>query len=119
VALAVDVVVFSVSIRIAGMPWYWAATAGFFAGVATAYCLSVLWVFSRRRLRREPMVEFVVFAGIGLAGLGLTQAILWVGIEHLHFIPELVKLFASGATFLFNFVIRKAILFAGTGAGSA
>jgi len=114
IALAVDLGIFSATIRIVGVAWAWAATLGFCAGVLTAYWLSVLWVFSARRLKHRPQSEFAVFAGIGVAGLGLTQVVLWIGIEGLHVQPELVKLAAAGATFVFNYGVRKAMLFRGS-----
>jgi putative flippase GtrA len=111
VSLAVDLGIFSALLRVAGLSWFWAATIGFCAGVLTAYWLSVRWVFSSRRLGHAPRSEFGLFAAIGVVGLGVTQAVLWVGIETLHLQPELVKLVAAGATFLFNFAVRKSLLF--------
>lgn len=111
VSLAVDLGIFSAAIRLFGIPWAWAATLGFCAGVLTIYWLSVLWVFSSRRLAHRPRSEFALFAGIGVAGLGFTQLVLWIGIEGLHAQPELVKLAAAGATFLFNYAIRRIVLF--------
>lgn len=111
VSLAVDLAIFSALLRVAGLSWFWAATFGFCAGVLTAYWLSVRWVFAARRLGHAPRSEFALFAAIGIVGLGVTQAVLWVGIEAFHLQPELVKLVAAGATFLFNFAIRKALLF--------
>lgn len=111
VALLVDLGIFSVTIRLLGVPWFWAATLGFAVGVATVYWFSIRWVFSSRRMKHAPRSEFLVFIGIGVAGLCVTQAVLWAGIEGLHAQPELVKVAAAGATFLFNYAVRKMLLF--------
>ena len=50
--------------------------------------------------------------GIGVAGLGVTQLVLWLGVTELGLMPEAVKLAAAGLTFAFNYVARKSLLFA-------
>lgn len=56
-------------------------------------------------------MEFAGFATIGIAGLGVTEVVLWLAIEMLDVIPEAGKLGAAVATFLFNFALRKLLLF--------
>lgn len=114
-ALAVDLGLFSILLRFLHLPWAIAATLGFIVGALTAYILSIRLVFSSRALGHVPHVEFLTFTAIGVAGLGVTQLVLWIGIELLHTNPELSKLAAAGFTFLFNFVLRKSILFRGRG----
>lgn len=110
-ALLVDLLAFSFGIRILGVPWQLSAACGFILGVLIAYLLSVRFVFSSRKLRKAPLKELLVFAAVGLAGLGVTQIILWIGIELLQFNPEFSKICAAGLTFLFNFLARKLTLF--------
>lgn len=114
-ALAVDLGLFSILLRFLHLPWAIAAALGFIVGTFTAYILSVRLVFSRRALAHAPHVEFLTFAAIGVAGLGFTQLVLWIGIELLHANPELSKLAAAGFTFHFNFALRKSILFCARG----
>lgn len=102
-ALLVDLGLFSLAIRVIGMPWFWAATLGFVAGALTVYLVSIWWVFSRRRMKGRPYHEFALFVFIGVAGLGVTQIVLWIGIERIGALPELVKLAAAGVTFVFNY----------------
>jgi putative flippase GtrA len=110
-AFGVDLGLFSFVLRILALPWWLAATLGFMAGVAVAYWLSVRWVFSHRRLRGAPLQEFSAFASIGIIGLVITQAVLWLGIELMRFNPEASKTAAAGVTLAFNFVLRKWLLF--------
>lgn len=111
VALFVDLGLFSLALRLGELPWALAATLGFAAGVITAWWLSVRFVFQSRALRQKPIVEFAGFLGIGIAGLGVTEIVLWLGIELLSMLPEFSKLVAAGVTFVFNFALRKWLLF--------
>lgn len=111
IALGVDLAFFSVGIRAIGLSWPVAAALGFFLGVCTAYFLSIRFVFLKRKFSRAPLGEFLVFFTVGVIGLGLTQLILWIGIELLKLNPEVSKLAAASVTFFFNFVVRKIALF--------
>ena len=113
-ALLADFIVFSFGIRLLNIPWPLSATCGFIIGVLVAYFLSVRFVFSRRKLRAAPLRELLVFSAVGLAGLALTQITLWIGIELLQFNPEFSKVCAAGFTFIFNFLVRKFVLFSST-----
>jgi putative flippase GtrA len=108
-ALAIDVAVFSLGLRL-GLSWASAAAAGFSCGVVVAYALSVRFAFARRSLA-DSRVEFALFALIGVIGLMLTEFILWLLIARLGSEPHLAKLVAAGFVFLFNFTSRKLMLF--------
>jgi putative flippase GtrA len=108
-ALAVDTGLFSALLQ-AGMAYPVAATLGFCAGAVVAYLASVFWVFESRSVRNAG-VEFGVFVGIGVGGLLLTEALLWLFIGRLGLPPVASKLGAAGFVFLFNFVVRRATLF--------
>ena len=111
VAFAVDLAVFSIGIRLIGLSWIVSATISFSTGLLIAYYLSVRYVFRFRTLQKHPTMELISFSAIGLAGLLLTQAILWVGIEWLTLQPEFARVAAAAINFFFNFAIRKALLF--------
>lgn len=110
-ALAVDLATFSIAIRAVGLSWPVAAALGFVLGMMIAYILSVRYVFSKRTLGQRPWLEFINFLVIGLFGLAVTQAVLWITIDGIGLSPELSKLLAAGITFTFNFVVRKVLLF--------
>jgi len=111
IAFVLDLAAFSTSLRLIGWPWAVAATLGFVVGVLVAYILSVRFVFANRKLRQAPLAEMLTFSMVGLGGLVVTQLVLWVGIERFKFNPEISKFCAAGITFLFNFVVRKLVLF--------
>ena len=111
-ALAADLGTLSLCLRGLHFSLGWSASIGFAVGALVAYLLSIRWVFRQRAFAYAPTVEFLAFVGIGIAGLGLTQALLWLGVVKLHLLPELVKLAAAVVTFVFNYLVRKTLLFA-------
>lgn len=111
-ALAVDTGTLSACLRILHLGLACSATLGFIAGAMVTYLLSILWVFKARTLKNAPMLEFLAFVGIGVAGLGITQMVLWIGVTRLGLLAEIVKLAAATITFTFNFIARKSLLFA-------
>ena len=73
------------------------------------YILSVKWVFdvSDKNSKRKNFITFVIFSVIGL---GLTQAIMWLGTDIIKIDYRLVKIAATGIVMVFNFVTRKIFL---------
>lgn len=108
-ALALDAGLLALG-RLVGLPYPLAAGIGFLAGLALAYWLSVRWVFTERSLENK-VAEFGTFAIVGVAGLGLTELILHLGIEAMGWSLPVSKTVSAGIVFLFNFGLRKALLF--------
>jgi len=97
-----------------GLPYPAGAAIGFVAGLVVAYVLSTRWVFEARSVK-NGWAEFGVFATIGVAGLALTELILWVAIDRLGWHLSVAKVCSAGLVFLFNFGARKALLFRSRG----
>lgn len=108
-ALLADMGLYWMGLRV-GLSYPVAAAAGFCIGLFTAYTLSVRWAFCARRVGNQQ-VEFLLFAGIGVLGLGVTELCLWLLIGHLGLPPMVAKVMTAGAVFFFNFGLRKALLF--------
>lgn len=111
-ALAVDMVVLSACLRLLQLELAVAASLGFIAGGIVAYLLCIHWVFPERRYDETPSLELAAFVAIGIAGLGITHVVLWLGVTWMGLVPELVKLAAAGITFASNYLLRKTLLFA-------
>lgn len=92
--------------------WHYlaSATLAFCAGLVTNYLLCLLWVFDFRRMRNR-LHEFVVFGIIGLAGLLLNNLLLFLLTEEVGLHYLLSKLFAAAFVLLFNFSLRRWMLF--------
>ena len=63
------------------------AAIAFLIGLTVNYLLSIFWVFDKRTMENRT-VEFLIFATIGLVGLGLNEGFMWLftGLMGLYFV---------------------------------
>ena len=108
-ALGVDIGLYQLSMHL-GCSYAVAALIGFSAGAAVAYAASVMWVFGERSVRNAAL-EFGLFVLVGVGGLLLTEVLLWIEISRMGLPALWSKIGASGFVFVFNFAIRKLMLF--------
>jgi putative flippase GtrA len=91
--------------------WYLAAaTVSFLSGIVLGYVLSIRMVFSYRRLK-DQRIEFLSFAAIGGVGLAINAAVMFVAVKYFGIYYLLAKFVAAGFTFMFNFFVRRQMLF--------
>jgi putative flippase GtrA len=93
-----------------GVGYLAASAVGFSAGIGITYLLSISMVF-RHRAVVDRRREFIGFFGVGLAGLVLTQLLMALWVERLGLTPGLAKIPTAGLVFVFNFTVRRALLF--------
>ncbi len=93
-----------------GVNYLAASAVGFTSGIGVTYALSVSVVF-RHRPVADRRREFIGFLGVGLAGLVLTQGLMALWVEMLRMTPGLAKIPTAGIVFVFNFAVRRALLF--------
>lgn len=86
------------------------AAVGFSAGLALNYALSIAFVF-RQRAIADRRWEFAGFAAVGLAGLVLNEGLMKLFVETAGMGYALAKIPATGVGFVFNFGVRRALLF--------
>lgn len=86
------------------------ATAGFLLGLLINYLICIRWIFDFRALANARH-EFAVFAGVGIAGLILNNGIIYALTEwaEIHYLSS--KVMAAGLILVFNFSLRRALLF--------
>ncbi|MFG6486683.1 GtrA family protein [Roseateles sp. BYS78W] len=108
-ALALDTAVFNLSLRL-GVGLAMSACLGFSLGLMLVYTISTRHVFSQHSMA-DSRSEFALFAMIGIAGLLLTEALLWLFVKQLGMAPLAAKLTSACGVFVFNFALRKALLF--------
>lgn len=86
------------------------ASIGFLLGLLVNYCLCLLWIFDYRAIK-NPWHEFVIFSAIGLAGLIINNALLYTLTEWAEIYYLASKMIAAILILLFNFILRRHILF--------
>jgi putative flippase GtrA len=108
-ALALDVSLFELCVRLVGVPVVPAAVVGYLAGSVVQYVLCSLWVFPDAP--GNSAVAFVAFTLLSLVGLAITCAIVYALHDLAHANELLAKCVAVGAAFVWNFLSRKLLLF--------
>lgn len=93
-----------------GLYYMWSAAFAFIIGLLVNYLISISWVFQKSR-KTKVWIEFLVFAIIGIIGLGLNELIIWSGCELLGLHYMIAKLISTAMVFFWNFLARKYILF--------
>lgn len=92
-----------------GVQYIISNTVAFSAGLVVNYVFSIKFVFRNESSR--SVSEFLIFSIIGLVGLAISNASLFVAIEAMGLGGGVSKLFSLCATFFWNFFARKLILF--------
>ena len=110
IATVFDYGTFIVLARALGWHYLLANACAFLVGIAVNYTLSTRWVFNHRNVNSH-LAEFIVFAVVGVVGLGISQCTMLIGVEWVGLNYALAKLFAVGTQFIWNFGARKALLF--------
>ncbi len=80
---------------------------GFILGLITNYLLSKWLVFSKENTLNK-VTEFVIYAIIGIIGLGLDTIFVWI-FTTLGLYYMISKIISTGLVFIWNFVARKLI----------
>lgn len=93
-----------------GLHYLIAATLGFLFGVTIVYLGSITWVFAKRAIP-DRKKEITTFLLIGVAGLILTDVVLFFLVEEAELTILLAKAGTTVLVFLFNFAARKFLLF--------
>ena len=97
--------------EILGLHYLLSSAVGFTLGLVLVYISSNRWVFTKRRLPDKTALEFLIFAIIGIAGLGLTVLFMWFFVDICRIYPLIAKLFTTILVLLWNFGSRKVILY--------
>ena len=93
-----------------GFPYLFSAAISFVVGLAVNYTLCNVIVFTTHKLQNK-LLEFAIFAVIGIIGLGINEFVLlacteWAGLHYM-----LSKLVSTIIVFFWNFFARKFTLF--------
>lgn len=113
VALVCDYAIL-LSLVALGVHYLVASTLSFSIGMCVSYVLTTRFVFAdRRAISREA--EAVGFFVVGIAGLVLTQILLYLFVSKAGLAVALAKAPVTVLVFFFNFLCRRNLVFAGSG----
>jgi len=86
------------------------AGIAFIFGLAINYILSVKWVFNKR-IMENRLLEFLLFASIGLVGLAFNELFMWIFTDIFLIYYLLSKIITTFIVYFWNFFARKLIIF--------
>ena len=93
-----------------GIYYILSATISFIAGLVINYLISTRWVFNESKLKNRT-AEFIIYGLIGVVGLVINNALLYLFTDYLHIYYMVSKLITATIVMIWNFVGRKVILF--------
>ena len=100
-----------------GFGWHYllANLVGLVAGLVLNYAMSILWVFTacKRILKTQKGIEFVLFALVGIAGVGINQLLMYLMVDGIGVNEMVSKMIAAVLVLMWNFGARKLMLFRG------
>lgn len=109
-ALVVDYAVLVGATEIFKIHYLVSAALSFTGGLLVNYLLSVTWVFKERRLENR-WVEAAGFAAVGVLGLALNEGLMALFVEGFGLVYAVAKIPATGIGFVFNYGLRRILLF--------
>ena len=109
-AFVVDFGLLYILTEYAGLPSLLSATLSFISGLLVNYVISCIWVFSNSKFKNR-LVEFLFFAAIGVVGLLLNDALIWLFTDCIGTHYMFSKIVAAAIVYLWNFFARKYLVF--------
>ena len=108
VAFIIDFLVLTGALDL-GVHYILATVIAFMAGLLVNYCLCVLWVWSGTRAR--SFKDIFIFALIGVGGLLLTVAFMWLTVDVFSWDVRISKIIIAILVLLWNFSLRRIFVF--------
>lgn len=108
-AFVIDYVTLIICKEVFNIPVLISAAIAFTVSVVVNYILSVKWVFDVDKSKSEKK-NFIIFIVFSIIGLGLTELIMWFGVDIVKISYLIVKIIATAIVMVFNFVTRKLFL---------
>ncbi len=115
IGFVTDFVIYYVLTRYLDTFYIYANIISFITAMIVTYVMSVAWVFPRRS-GRSMAAEFFMFAAIGVVGLIINSLVLSLLTQKLHIFDLIAKVVAAAIVYIWNFFVRKYLLFSGTAA---
>ena len=112
-AFVVDFGLFALCLYVLDWHYLLANLVGLVAGLVLNYAMSIVWVFTacKRTLEKQKAAEFVLFALVGIAGVGINQLLMYLMVDGMALNEMLSKIIAAALVLMWNFGARKLLLF--------
>ncbi|MEA2095916.1 MAG: GtrA family protein [Candidatus Cloacimonadota bacterium] len=113
IAFIVDFTSLYLLTEFARVHYLYSAAIAFILGLIINYILSIIWVFKSRAVNKK-LIEIIIFAVIGVIGLGLNEVMIWFFTDRLSIYYLYSKLISTAIVYFWNFLARKYILYRGS-----
>ena len=105
---SLDFLVFTLLIRGLNFNYLVANCISVLVGITTSFYLNRTYNF---KVNNKTAQRFSIFLAVGLTGLLMSNFILWVGIDKLHFNKSITKLASIVLVVFFQFLLNKFVTF--------
>jgi putative flippase GtrA len=109
-ATVADFGTYAILVKVLGIHYLIGNAGSSATGITVNYLLSIWWVFPSRHVRSKGL-EFAIFVLVGLAALGMSELCMYIGVHVFGIYDILAKVLATGFTLVWNFSMRKLLLF--------
>ena len=112
-AFVVDFGLFALCLYVFDWHYLLANLVGLVAGLVLNYTMSIVWVFTacERKLEKRKVIEFSLFAFVGIAGVGINQLLMFLMVSVFDWNEMASKMIAAVLVLVWNFGARKLMLF--------
>lgn len=111
IAFVADFGILALLTELLDVPYLLSGCFGFIGGLTVNYVLSIKWVFNKQTSNVSTAItDFIVFAIIGVIGLGLNALIMWVATEQIGAHYLLSKVISTILVFGWNFIARRVLI---------
>ncbi len=112
-AFVVDFGLFALCLYVFDWHYLLANLVGLVAGLVLNYTMSIVWVFTacKRTLEKQKTAEFLLFALVGIAGVGINQLLMYLMVDGICLNEMVSKMLAAVLVLMWNFGARKLLLF--------
>lgn len=109
-ALSIDFAILTLLTSGLGLYYLWSSIISYTTGLIFSYTMSITWVFKTRSTQSRA-VEFSVFVGIGLLGLVLNSATMWLFTSVVGLVYIWSRLLSAVIAYTWKYVARRMLLF--------
>ena len=112
-AFVLDFGLFALCLYVFDWHYLLANLVGLVAGLVLNYTMSIVWVFTacKRTLEKQKTAEFLLFALVGIAGVGINQLLMYLMVDGICLNEMVSKMLAAVLVLMWNFGARKLLLF--------